>query len=638
VSAEAKVLRALLVEDREDDAFLLVGLLQREGYTVRWRRVDGRDALREALEGEPWDVVLCDFGMPGFDAYGALEVVRAHDPDMPFVVVSGTVGEDVAVEMMRAGANDYVMKGNLTRLPAAVTREVREAEGRRARRRAEAQLRRLLLAVEQGPGIVVVTDAEGRVEYVNRRFTEVTGFEPQDVAGIPAHVLAEPLHPADRSALEQAMASGRNWRGEARARRKDGSGFWALLTISSVRDPEGQVLHYVVVAEDVTALKEAEERERELRRRLQRHVERLQALRWIDVAITASLDLQLTLNVVLDQVVTLLVVEGGAVLLHEPASYALRPVASRGLHLEPGGRVRLTECVAGRAVMTGEREHVADLRQAAGKRERALAAKGFVGYCVAPLVARGEAIGVLEVLSRSPLPENSDWWEFLEALAGQAAVAVHNGRLVEELRRANLSLQLAYDATLAGWSRALDLRDRETEGHTQRVTELTVRLAQAMGVPGAELVHIRRGALLHDIGKLGVPDAILLKPGPLTEEEWAVMRQHPEYAYRWLSAIEFLRPALDIPYCHHERWDGGGYPRGLKGEEIPLAARIFAVVDVFDALTSDRPYRKAWTREEALRYIREQAGHQFDPKVVEVFLREVGAESVGSGDRPISGR
>jgi CheY-like chemotaxis protein len=193
VSAEAKVLRVLLVEDREDDALLVVRLLQREGYAVRWRRVDGRDALREALEGEPWDVVLCDFRMPGFDAYGALEVVRAHDPDMPFVVVSGTVEEDVIVEMLRAGANDYVMKSNLTRLPAAVTREVREAEGRRARRRAEAQLRRLLLAVEQGPGIVVVTDAEGRVEYVNRRFTLVTGFEPRDVVGLPVDHLAEPL-------------------------------------------------------------------------------------------------------------------------------------------------------------------------------------------------------------------------------------------------------------------------------------------------------------------------------------------------------------------------------------------------------------------------------------------------------------
>mgnify|MGYP000137061488 FL=1 len=637
MSAETKVLHVLLVEDREEDALLVVRLLQREGYAVRWRRVDGRDALREALEGEPWDVVLCDFRMPGFDAYGALEVVRAHDPDMPFVVVSGTVEEDVIVEMLRAGANDYVMKDNLTRLPAAVTREVREAEGRRARRRAEAQLRRLLLAVEQGPGIVVVTDAEGRVEHVNRRFTEVTGFEPRDVVGLPVYRLAEPLERTARGTLEDALRSGTSWRGEAVARRKDGSSWSALVTVSALREPDGRVVNHVVVAEDVTALKEAEARERELRQRLQRQVERLQALRWIDVAITASLDLQLTLNVVLDQVVTLLGVEAGAVLLHEPASYALRPVASRGLHLEPGGRVRLAECVAGRAVMTGEREHVADLRQAAGKRERALAAKGFVGYCAAPLVARGEAIGVLEVLSRCPLPENSDWWEFLEALAGQAAVAVHNGRLVEELRRANLSLQLAYDATLAGWSRALDLRDRETEGHTQRVTELTVRIAQAMGVPGTELVHIRRGALLHDIGKLGIPDAILLKPGPLSEEEWEVMRRHPDYAFRWLAGIEFLRPALDIPYCHHERWDGGGYPRGLKGEEIPLAARIFAVVDVFDALTSDRPYRKAWSRDEALRYIHEQAGRQFDPKVVEVFLREVGAESLGSGDRPTAG-
>ena len=179
---------------------------------------------------------------------------------------------------------------------------------------------------------------------------------------------------------------------------------------------------------------------------------------------------------------------------------------------------------------------------------------------------------------------------------------------------------LAYDATLEGWSKALDLRDRETEGHTQRVTELAMRLSRAMGVSERQLEQIRRGALIHDIGKMGIPDSILLKPGPLTEDEWGIMRRHPTLAYDFLSSIAFLRQALDIPYAHHEHWDGSGYPRMLKGDQIPLAARIFAVIDVYDALCSDRPYRPAWPETKAREYIREQSAKYFDPKVVDAFL------------------
>ena len=182
------------------------------------------------------------------------------------------------------------------------------------------------------------------------------------------------------------------------------------------------------------------------------------------------------------------------------------------------------------------------------------------------------------------------------------------------------ALQHSYDVTLEGWARALDLRDKETENHTQRVTQLTLAVARRMGMGAATIEHMRRGALLHDIGKMGVPDRILLKAGPLTDSEWAVMRQHPTYAHELLSPIAYLQSALDIPYCHHEKWDGTGYPRGLSGEQIPLAARIFAVVDVWDALLSNRPYRAAWTEEQALEYITSGAGAHFDPRVVEAFL------------------
>jgi putative two-component system response regulator len=187
------------------------------------------------------------------------------------------------------------------------------------------------------------------------------------------------------------------------------------------------------------------------------------------------------------------------------------------------------------------------------------------------------------------------------------------------IEEAHEKLLSAYDATIVGWSRAMDLRDKETEGHTLRVTDLSVQLSRAMGISEGELLFIRRGALLHDIGKLGVPDRILHKADALTEEEWEVMRKHPQFAYEMLYPIEYLRPALDIPYCHHEKWDGTGYPRGLKGEDIPLAARIFAIVDVWDALTSDRPYRPAWDKDRAINYINEQSGRHFDPKVVEKF-------------------
>jgi len=194
----------------------------------------------------------------------------------------------------------------------------------------------------------------------------------------------------------------------------------------------------------------------------------------------------------------------------------------------------------------------------------------------------------------------------------------------QEMESLHEEVLAAYDKTIEGWSRALDLRDKETEGHTQRVTELTLRLAQAAGLSDESLVHIRRGSLLHDVGKLGIPDSILLKPEPLSVAEWEVMKMHPVYAYEWLSVIEYLLPALDIPYCHHEKWDGSGYPRGLKGEEIPLAARLFMLADVWDALTSDRPYRKAINSEDALQHIRDGAGRHFEPRAVELFFKVVG--------------
>ena len=250
--------------------------------------------------------------------------------------------------------------------------------------------------------------------------------------------------------------------------------------------------------------------------------------------------------------------------------------------------------------------------------------RGINALLIKPLISNQEHIGTLFIGRKTAFTRLEE--RLIAAIADMAANAIRRDSLFHDLQASTDDLSRAYDVTLAGWAKALELRDKETEGHSRRVTEIAVRLAQKMGVTEGDIVQLRRGALLHDIGKMGVPDAILHKPGSLSEEEWEIMRMHPVYAYDLLKEIDFLAPALDIPYSHHERWDGTGYPRGLKGSEIPLAARIFAIVDVWDALLSDRPYRDAWPQEKVQAYLLEQAGTHFDPEVVRHFMEFISQE------------
>jgi putative nucleotidyltransferase with HDIG domain len=235
-------------------------------------------------------------------------------------------------------------------------------------------------------------------------------------------------------------------------------------------------------------------------------------------------------------------------------------------------------------------------------------------------VGDADDMGAVVIQKTEPSPFDELHVRHVEAFAGQAAAAIRNAQLFRDLRNADEELIASYDATILGWSAALEMRDHNTEGHTVRVTEMCVALARAMGFTEAELIDVRRGALLHDIGKMGVPDGILLKPERLSDAERDVMNRHPQLAHDLLVNIPFLKNALDIPYSHHERWNGSGYPRGLKGEQIPLVARVFSVVDVWDALTHDRPYHNAWSVHDAMDYVRRLSGVEFDPHVVEVFL------------------
>ncbi len=443
------------------------------------------------------------------------------------------------------------------------------------------------------------------------------------------------VHPDDLDALGDALDMAEAVPGASesvRYRFKDSRGEWRWLegTITNLlEDPD--VRAFVVNFRDISDRVRAMEKIQNLNDELKRRLDHVQSLRRIDMAITNSVDVRLVLDIFMDQLVQDLGVDAVAVLLYEPAGQVLRPSVGRGFTAELRQRLRLAlgDGPAGRAALEQRSVFLPDLGAEAHKGAAIAEAQqeGFKSYMAVPMFAKGQLQGVIELYTRRVLDPDDEWLEFLETYADQGAIAIENAQLLRSLERSNVELQRAYDRTIAGWANALDLKDEDTAGHSKRVTDMTVRLARRLGMAAEDLVHVQRGALLHDIGKMGIPDSILLKRGPLTEQEFAVMQQHPVYAYELLGPIEFLKPALDIPYSHHERWDGTGYPRGLKGEEIPLAARIFAIVDVFDALTSDRPYRKAWTREEALAHIREGVGTHFDPRVAEVFFELVDASS-----------
>jgi PAS domain S-box-containing protein len=773
---EQRRLNVLIVEDSPNDTELMLRELRRGGYDVEWQRVETPEAFAASLTPE-LDLILCDYVMPRFDAPRALSLLHERGLDIPLLIVSGTIGEDLAVAAMRSGATDYLLKDRLARLAPAARlalekRQLRlaNAEAAESLQKSEARFRAL---IENSSDAVSTADAAARITYTSPAVTRVLGFAPAELEGRSAFELfhpedsdraqatltrllaatAEPvtirlrmrhkrghwcwieavgqnllgdpnvgalvvnyrdisdrvqhereleaiasLSQALRSAtslaevlpvvLDQAMALLQAAAGTLQLLDSAGQatvveqarGEWASLLGQSVPLTtgvnqlvlsSGQPYRHDHVPDDPRFMREAltpntravvcvpllaegaqpigvfwigrpapitDEEQRlltaiadmaasaihraTLYEQTEVRLQRLATLRAIDLAINASLDLAVTLNVLLTEAQRQLGVDAVSLLLYEPSTHMLACAAGRGFRAASAERARvpLGASYAGRVAQERRTRSLPDLSLAdAGLREL-MRLESFVAYIGVPLIAKGQLQGVFEIFHRGRVQADPEWLEFLETLAGQAALAIDNATVYADLQRSHANLRLAYDTTLEGWSRALDLRDRETEGHTRRVTELSLRLAQAMGLNGEALMHLRRGALLHDIGKLGVPDHILHKPGPLTDSEWAVMRQHPVYAYELLRPIDYLRPALDIPYCHHEKWDGTGYPRKLKGDEIPLAARIFAAADVWDALCSDRPYRPRWSAEQSRAYLAEQSGCHFDPRVVDVFM------------------
>ncbi len=596
-----ELIRLLLIEDNPGDARLVQeALSEARGVSFRVFSADRLTTGLQLLSEQTVDVLLLDLGLP--DSQGLDTVITAHArfPDLPIVVFSGLDDETTALESLKCGAQDYLLKGTLH--SAMLSRVLRYAIERQRLKTelivSEARTRRI---IEKNADGIVVADRRGVVRYANPAANVLFGVFGDDLMG---RALRFPAITDVRTEITIP-------RGDER-----------VVTVELRLVPtdwEGEPAD-IISLRDITDRKMAEIR-------IETQVQRLNALRRIDTAIAGSFDLRMMLNVLLEQATTQLGMDAASVMLLDPTDLTLDVIANRGFRTPTARapRIKLGESFAGRAALERRSIMAIDPELIAGSPSFATlwAAEHFAAYACVPLIVKGEVKGVLEVFHRSPRTDDDEWRGFLETLAGQAAIAIDNAQLFKHLQLSNIELSLAYESTIEGWSRAMDLRDRETEGHTLRVTEVTERLARTMGIGNTELVHIRRGALLHDIGKMGVPDAILHKPGPLTAAEWEIMRRHPQFAYDMLSPIAYLRQALDIPYCHHEKWDGSGYPRGLAGKHISLAAQLFAVVDVWDALRSARPYRAAWSERKVLKHISSLAGTHFDPQVVAVFLKVV---------------
>jgi PAS domain S-box-containing protein/putative nucleotidyltransferase with HDIG domain len=473
--------------------------------------------------------------------------------------------------------------------------------------------------VSQSPDGIFIIEFSGKILTVNNAMCKELGFSEEEFLSmniwdiIPAYYLDQYRERLTKilegKSLEEPA--------EYTVLGKDGKTHY-IEVLSAPHYSGEDIVGFQGIARDITSRKRAETK-------IRRQLEHLTALSAIDRVIASNFDLELSLSEILAHVAKELEIDAADILIFNSNSQILEFGAGYGFRTKAvrKAQVRLSKSYAGRAILERQLVQIQNLKDESDNLFLTdfLMGEDFVCYYGVPLITKGQVKGVLEVFHRAALEPDTEWLDFLNALAGQAAIAIENATLFESLQHSNSELTLAYDATIEGWSRALDLRDKETEGHSKRVTEMAVKLARAFGLSELELVQVRWGALLHDIGKMGIPDEILHKPGPLTDAEWVAMKMHPIFANELLSPILYLRLALDIPHYHHEKWDGTGYPHGLKNVQIPLVARIFAAVDVWDALKSDRPYRAAWEEEKVREYIVASSGTYFDPQVVDVFMQ-----------------
>ncbi|MBK7456071.1 MAG: PAS domain S-box protein [Anaerolineales bacterium] len=541
-----------------------------------------------------------------FEALQENEFIRYDD--LPLKTKDGRLIQVEFVSNVYLVGNEKVIQCNI--------RDI--TEQRRVTVALEANEKKYHDLVNQSPDGIFIIESSGKILTVNKVMSKELVYSEEEFFSMNIwDIIPQQYLEQYRKRLTKILA-GESFEESAEyaVRGKDGKVHYVEV-LSTPHYSGKNIIGFQGTARDITARKLAEEK-------IRRQFEHLTALSAIDRVITANFDLKLSLAEILTHVTVELDVDAADILILNSNSQILEFGAERGFRTKnvKKAQVRLGESYAGRAALERQLVQIPDLTVAQNNAflKNFLTEENFVCYYGVPLITKGQVKGVLEVFNRTVFEPDAEWFDFFDTLAGQTAIAIENATLFQSLQRSNSELTLAYDATIEGWSRALDLRDKETEWHTLRVTEMAVKLGRAFGLSDAELVQVRWGSLLHDIGKMGVSDSILHKPGPLTVEEQTEMKKHPTVAYEMLAPIRYLRLALDIPRYHHEKWDGSGYPDGLKGTQIPLFARIFTIVDVWDALSSDRPYRSAWPKEKVYEHIRALSGIHFDPQVVDVFM------------------
>ncbi|MBA4399287.1 MAG: hypothetical protein C0396_05400 [Anaerolinea sp.] len=475
----------------------------------------------------------------------------------------------------------------------------------------------------------VILDPNGRIVFCNDHIVSISGWQHKELIGHSwcARFVPEEQQAECRREIVEAARSGRITAHEDTLfllrNGKTRTFTWSNTLLYS---PDEIVTGIVRIGEDVTERRKAESLLRDSLRETRLHLSRLTALRNIDTTITSNMDTVAKLDSVLITIQESLNVDGVDILQIDQDKKSLVPIAAKGLStdfLEEQPLI-ISDPVLTKLLENNEPLILVSPSKAElpiWTKSRLRGSRWIEFYGAAPMISSSRLIGVLEVFGRQPIEIDDGWLEHYNSMALQATITLENDKMIQGIQHANHELVQAYEGTLIGWARALELRDKETRGHSERMMDLTMRLGRRLGMDAHDLEVIARGVLLHDIGKMGVPDYILHKPGPLTDEEWVVMHQHPQFAFNLLKNIPYLEGALEVAFCHHEHWDGKGYPRGLKGKDIPFSARIFAIIDVWDALTHDRPYRPAWPEEEALNYIHSRANTQFDPRVVDAFIK-----------------
>ena len=482
-----------------------------------------------------------------------------------------------------------------------------------ANKQADQQLRtnegKFRALVENSFDGMILMSSERRPIYVSPSYVRVTGHLSHELIGTFG---PDFIHPDDREVTANATRTIRQQPGksvtvEYRLRHKDGHYVWVeTIATNMLEDPNVKAI--VLNSRNISDRKQ---REKEL-----------SAIVAISAALRTAPTREDIFGVLIEQVIHLISCDAITIETIDEDSGEVITQAAYGLWAGLlDSRQPYPKGFNALIAQTHQPYYSPDLDQDPYQPYPPASREGIHSTMGVPLIAQQKLIGFLWCGATHKMAEAD--MRLLLAVGDIAANAIQRATLHEKTKKSATELAVAYEATLEGWAYALELRDQETEGHARRVVERTVYLAQCLGVGEEDLLDIRRGALLHDIGKMGVPDSILLKPGTLNEREWEIMRRHPEFAKAMLKRIDFLRSSLDIPFCHHEKWDGSGYPQGLRGEEIPLAARIFSVVDVWDALTNNRPYRSGWSHEQAKAYMLEQRGKHFDPRVVDAFLTEV---------------